>query len=124
MPWAIADTRHDGHSIASRIFEPLKHMIAVRKTLHPLHAEASSSPIWMHNPSVFGLVRHSPRGRVLVLANFSEQRQNVPGHRLMDAGFGVDLIDHLTGDTHRGYFDLPMQPFQSLWLSVADKPGR
>ena len=120
MPWQQAKNRHDASTIEGRIFQSLQHMIAVRKKLHPLHAQAGASAVWMHNERVFGLLRHSPRGRILVLGNFSEEQQIVSAYRLYELGFGRNLIDHLTGNDIHGHYDLPLAPFQAMWLEVND----
>ncbi len=93
-------------------------MIGVRKQLHPFHAQAAASAVSMHNEAVFGLLRHSPRGRILVLGNFSEQPQQISAYRLYELGFGRQLVDHLTGQSIHGHYDLPLAPYQALWLEA------
>ena len=53
------------------------HLIQARKQTYTLHARARAYPVWTHNERVFGLIRESARGRLLVLGNFSEWGQAV-----------------------------------------------
>ena len=91
-------------------------MIQARKHTLSLHAEARCYAVWTHNEQVFGLIRAGARGRLLVLANFTEHRQMVPRHRIHDMGFKGELIDRLEGETLDSWSDLHLEPYQALWL--------
>jgi len=116
MDWELAEKRHDGLSVNGRIFQSLRHLIATRKETPALHAEAAARPVWTHNIHVFGLLRESPHGRVLVLGNFSAQAQTIPAYRLHELGFTGTLRDQLTGNHLSPYVDQLLEPYQSLWL--------
>lgn len=117
MDWARAEERHDWWSVAGRIYHGLIHMLAVRQRSAALHAQAGAFPVWTHNEAVFGLLRDSPRGRVLALANFSERPQTVPGYRLHEMVFGGRLIDRLTGREINSAPGITLEGYEALWLA-------
>ncbi len=116
MDWHRAGQRHDEQTVTARIFHETRKMIQARKHTLSLHAEARCYAVWTHNEQVFGLIRASARGRLLVLANFAERRQTVPRHRVHDMGFKGELIDRLEGEILDGWSDLQLEPYQALWL--------
>ncbi|MGB1252476.1 MAG: alpha-amylase family protein [Candidatus Promineifilaceae bacterium] len=116
MDWISAEKRHDRDSIIGRIFHTLQHMIATRKKLHPLHAQAITKPVWTHNNAVLGIVRESARGRILGLGNFSPEWQVISARRLNDLGFDQTLTDHLSQQQFDANSSIPLAPYQSRWL--------
>ncbi|MDJ0754399.1 MAG: alpha-amylase family protein [Ardenticatenaceae bacterium] len=116
MDWDLAQQRFSSHQPAGRIFQGLRHLAQARKNTPALHSQAASKAVWTHNDHVFGLLRYSPRGRILLLGNFSEEPQQVPSYRLEELGFQGELIDHLTGQIKSTHFELLLQPFEALWL--------
>jgi amylosucrase len=116
MDWRKAGQRHDGETVTARIFHETCKMIRARKHTLSLHAEARCYAVWTHNEQVFGLIRAGARGRLLVLANFTEHRQMVLRHRIHDMGFKGELIDRLEGETLDSWSDLQLEPYQALWL--------
>lgn len=117
MDWSFAASRHNCESIPGRIYHNLRDMILTRKQLFQLHAQSKTSAVYTHNEQVFGLLRHSPRGNILALGNFSESFQFVTGQRLRELGFGHDLHDHLGKRFINGQFGITLAPFQAVWLS-------
>ncbi|MFN2134804.1 MAG: alpha-amylase, partial [Candidatus Promineifilaceae bacterium] len=105
------------------IFQGLQRVIAARKKLPALHAQAGAHAVWTHNEHVFGLLRDSPRGRVLILGNFSEAPQIVPAYRLAEMGFGGRLIDRLSGRELAGHNDLALEPYAYYWVQVDEGVG-
>jgi hypothetical protein len=81
-----------------------------------LHAAARTLPVWTYNEAVLGLIRESPRGRLLILANFSDYQQFVTAHRLHELGFEGLLADRLTGQAVESWHGLDLQPYASVWL--------
>ena len=117
MDWDSAENRHNPNTVAGRIFKPLQHLLTLRKSLSLLHANATINPVWTKNEAVFGLLRQSPRGEMLVLANFSPRMQVVPSWRTTEVGFEGVLFDHITQTTIDSAFDIPLGPYQMQWLS-------
>ncbi len=120
MDWAAAARRNDPETIAGRIFQGLLPLIRARQTMFELHGRARSYPVWTHNERVFGLIRESARGRVLVLANFSEWGAAVPRRRLDEMGFTGPLTDRLTNQPFDPWSDIYLKAYQFLWLQEDD----
>ena len=116
MDWEQADRRSDGHSINGRIFQGICSLAAARKRTFQLHAKAHTYPVWTHNDAVFGMIRESARGRLLILANFTEHVQIVPRYRLEEMGFNELLVDRLTENPVDVWGDVVLKPYQSCWL--------
>jgi amylosucrase len=91
--------------------------LAVRRRTAALHAQSGAYAVWTHNESVFGLLRDSPRGRVLILANFSERPQTVPGYRLYEMYFGARLVNRLTGRVMESAPGITLEGYEALWLT-------
>ena len=116
MDWAAAARRHDPDTVEGRIFLGLQQLFRARKETFALHGRARSYPVWTHNERVFGLIRESAHGRLLILANFSEWGQAVSRRRLDELGFGGELVERVDGRTLNPYSDIYLEPYQALWL--------
>ncbi|HZD10768.1 MAG TPA: alpha-amylase, partial [Candidatus Binatia bacterium] len=126
MDWNRAAQRQDDRTIVGQIFQGILALVAARKATPALHAQAGSYAVSTYNEHVFGLLRDSPRGRILVVANVSEDAQRVSGTRLQELGFGGALTDLITGLKLDGWPALTLEPYQVLWLSrlAANETGR
>jgi amylosucrase len=116
MDWELVEKRADGQSVHGRIFQAITQLIHTCKQAPALHAQAAAYPVWTHNETVFGLLRQSPRGRLLVLGNFSEKPQPVPTHRLHELGFSHPLHNRLTHQPIPRHTHLMLAPYESIWL--------
>jgi amylosucrase len=119
MDWELAAKRDDWESVNGRLFQSLVSLIQARKLTPALHADAPAYAVWTHNDAVFGLLRESPRGRVLVLGNFSERSQSVPAYRLAEMHFSGPLLDCITQRSLNGWQNIQLEPYESLWLKTA-----
>ncbi|MFN2221355.1 MAG: hypothetical protein ACK2UH_02290, partial [Candidatus Promineifilaceae bacterium] len=84
-----------------------------------LHAQAATYPVWTNNERVFGFLRDSPRGRLLIIGNFSEMPQGVPAFRLHEMGFEGVLVNLLDGRNLESWRNLHLGPFEAMWLVKA-----
>lgn len=116
MDWHQAEQRHDWQTLTARIFQAIRSMIQTAKHTLNLHAQARCYAVWTYNEQVFGLIRASARGKLLVLANFSEHDQIVPRHRIHDMGFKGVLVNRLGEQPLDSWSDLKLEPYQVLWL--------
>lgn len=116
MDWQLAEDRCNPDTVSGRIFEGLQKQIHARKRTKALHAQASTYAVWTENEHVFGLIRTSPRGRLLVLANFSEHFQQVKVGRMQALGFGGALANHLERSFVDARRDVMLAPYQAVWL--------
>lgn len=122
MDWAKAEARQNITTITGRIFMGIQQLLQARQQLPALHAQALTVPVWTHNEQVFGLIRDSPRGRVLILANFSERPQPISRDHIASMGLKGGLRDHLTGFTITRQPHLHLDPYQVVWLAVSNEP--
>ena len=97
MDWDAAARRHTPGTVEARIFEGLQHLAAVRSTVHEFHADTPGTALDVGNSKVFAWHRSGPRGRILVLANVTDEDFSVD---TMHGGAGHDgeWIDLLTGE--------------------------
>lgn len=116
MDWDLAEKRHDWQNVHGRIFQGVAQLVQARKRTPALHAQAAAYPVWTHNESVFGLLRQSPRGQILVLGNFSERPQTVPAHRVQELGFGGQRHDLISGEAVSTWQDVVLDPYGTVWL--------
>lgn len=117
MDWERAESRYDWWSVPGRIFNGIRHLLDARRRTAALHAQTGTFAVWTHNEAVFGLLRDSPRGRVLALANFSERPQTVPGYRLHEMVFGGRLFDRLSGRLMESAPGITLEGYEVLWLT-------
>ena len=116
MDWEAAAGRGDDGGVNGRLFQGMCRLIEARKQMDAFHAQASKRPVWTYNDHVFGLVRQSPRGQVLVLGNFSDQPQTITRQRLAELGFSGALLDRLNKRYFDGWFEMRLEPYQAVWL--------
>ena len=119
MDWQKAEERHDPHTITGRIYSGLCQLIEARQRTEVLHAETAVTPIWPHNDHVLGLLPHNPRGRLLILANVTEQPQTISRDRLRALGFHGLLRNRLDEQPVNMWHDLTLEPYQVVWLQQA-----
>lgn len=120
MDWEAAARRHRQGTAEAAIFEGLQRLASRRASTPALHADAAARPARCDNPHVFALLRESARGRLLLLANFSDARQRVPRSAVEGLGFKGDLRDRLEGRMYEGaHKTIQLDPYESLWLEPA-----
>ncbi len=110
--------REEPGAVAARIYGGLRRLIDVRKG-HPAFAGGEMAVVDPGNGHVFGYVRQSAAGRILVLANFSETEQRISANTIRAQGLSYDFQDLVTGDPLRLAGDLMLDPYQFMWLVAA-----
>lgn len=116
MDWQKAADRHNKQTISGQLFTELCHMIEARKRTSLLHAETAVTPVWVHNDHVLGLLRQSAHGRLLILANFTEQPQLISLSRVRHLLTTRLFRDILTDEQLGNAGDLVLEPYQVMWL--------
>lgn len=122
IDWDKAERRHQRGSVEQRIFDGLKHMIAVRQSTAAFADHNNRELIDSDNPHLFAFWRTNPvdlDDRVLVLANFDAEPQAFELASLGSRGrFGherwVDLLAGPVTVSSEGVIELP--PFGFHWL--------
>ena len=124
MDWTKVASRHDPNTIVGQIYQGLIGLIATRKSTPALHSLGLIQPMWTDNDRVFALSRQSPRGRLLLLANFHESEQSVTADSIHYGNLDGNVLNLLDKR------DLPIQqrnvaivngriylkPYESMWL--------
>ena len=119
MDWARAEKRHE-RGAAGRIFAGMRRLANARKRAPSLHAEAACEAVWTGNAQVFGLLRSSARGRLLVLANVSEAPQTVARDAIVGLGVAAPWVDRLRSEPWAADGAVELGPYDVLWLESAD----
>ena len=119
MDWDKAADRDDWLTVQGQIFHSMKQLVAARKQAPALHAEAAAYAVWTNNEHVFGLLRESPHGRILILGNFSEWGQAISRRRVQELGFGGMLEDLISTRNLDAWSDIYLEPYQPMWLTTA-----
>lgn len=109
--------RKDAGTIPGQIYQGLKRLIELRKATEAI---GGNPPEFIHsgNPHVFGYIRRKGSQQVLVLNNFSDHTQIIPGNILRLSGLGYQFKDLVSGKTVEIKEDLSFAPFQFMWLDL------
>ena len=118
MDWAAAERRGDPHSVEGRLWEGLRRLVAARRATRAAHAQGAAEPLWTGNDHVFGLLRSQAGERLLLLANFTPERQPVALAVLDERGLAL-TEDAAQPDGRPVVLEedtLVLEPYQYLWL--------
>ena len=118
MDWTAAERRGDPASIEGRLWDGLRRLVAERRATRAAHAQGVADPLWTGNDHVFGLVRERAGQRLLLLANFTPERQPVHLAVVHDHGFELSQeAARADGRPVTTQGDLVvLEPLQYLWL--------
>lgn len=116
--WEAAELRHDKESVAGRIYLGLLRLIQVRQQ-NLAFSRAETEIVDTGNEHVFGYFRQHDEQSVLVLANFSEERQILAARRLRLLGLRKTLTDLVAGKIIVATEELELAPYQFTVLLVS-----
>jgi amylosucrase len=129
IDWDRAELRHQHGSIENRIFEGLKKLIAVRKTI-PAFADFNNRELLsVDNPHLFVFIRSHPQKpgeKVLVVANFDSRSQHLHLANLGNRGlFQYGQPRDLASGESPAVFEnsLVVPPFRFYWLTDQGHAG-
>lgn len=105
-------------SIRVRIFRSLQKLLALRKS-HAAFRGIDMELFDVDNPHILGFVREFAGQRIVVVANFSEQRQQIDGNRVRMAGLGRFFVDLISGREFGTSDDIRLEAYDLLWLERA-----
>jgi amylosucrase len=121
MDWAAAERRHDPGSVEGRLWAGLRRLVQARRGIRAVHAQGATRPLWTGNQHVFGLEREHAGDRLLMLANFTADGQEVPLSIVHERGFELradaGAIDGRPVRVRRGV--IVLEPYHHLWLHAA-----
>lgn len=109
--WQRMEKRHDTTTLEGRIYQGLRRLILLRKSLAGLAGQQTRF-IYTGNPHVFGYLREHEQ-RVLVLANFSEYRQVVDERLLPIYGMSLGVVDLISENEPT----TTLEPYQFQWIA-------
>ncbi|NND15032.1 MAG: alpha amylase [Eudoraea sp.] len=121
QPWNVVASFEKKESDAFHIFQTIKRMIYLRKKESCLADPIPRTFIDLKNPHLLGYWRTRPDSdmSILVLANFSPNRQTIRIKDIIESGYPktenvVDLIGEKQMSLKRGW--IAIQPYQLFWL--------
>jgi amylosucrase len=123
IDWEKAERRHEQGSVEQRIFDGLKKMIAVRKTIDAFADFNNRELIELDNPHLFAFWRTNPfaaGSHVLVVANFDDAPQYLDLSSLGNRGLFQfhGLMDLYSGESPALFKDqLVVPPYHFYWLT-------
>lgn len=114
MDWEKAEKRHDMGTVEGILFTSIKEMIQVRKDNSIFASKIPSIPVDTGNKAVFAFHRED---KMLVLANFSEERQTVNCNAVNWFGLPWELHDLIQGKSVPLWENIVLGPYEYLWLA-------
>ena len=114
MDWEKAEKRHDMGTVEGILFTSIKEMIQVRKDNSIFASNIPSIPVDTGNKAVFAFHRED---KMLVLANFSEERQTVNCNAVNWFGLPWELHDLIQGKSVPLWENIVLGPYECLWLA-------
>ena len=109
--WERAARRRDNSSVPGRIYLGLLKLIQIRQQ-NRAFSRAETEIIDTGNDRVFGYFRSQQEQNVLVLANFSEEEQEIIAKRLRMLGMRKIFTDIVSGKTISAVQKLVLEPYQ------------
>ncbi len=114
--WERARERRDPSSVPGRVYQGLLRLIQLRGQ-NLAFSRAETEIVDTGNPHVFGFFRSSEQGEVFVLANFSEEAQQLEARRLRQMGMRKTMVDLHAGRVVTATQELDVEPYQLMVLS-------
>jgi amylosucrase len=118
MDWAAAARRDEPESVEGRLWGGLRRLAAARRATRAAHAQAAAELLWTGNDHVFGLLRSKAGQRLLLLANFTAERQPLGLAVVHERGLEL-TADAAQPDGRPAVVEgdvLVLEPYQHLWL--------
>lgn len=113
--WDKAALRNDSGSCASQIFHGILKLGRIRQTNHAFDRSETEFAD-LGNDHVLGFFRHHPEQTALVLANFSEQDQEISGTRLRQLGLRKTFTDVVSGQVVMAVQTLKLEGYRFMVL--------
>lgn len=109
--------RTEQETVVGRIYHGLQHLIALRKATPALSGHQTDI-IHVGNDHVFAYLRVHEGERLVVLANFTEQSQEIAANELRLYGLGYRFTELISESTVALTETLALEPYQVLWLKA------
>jgi amylosucrase len=115
--WGQRERRRDRATVEGRIFAGLARLIGLRKRQPALWGGAAEF-VETSNARLFGYIREHSGQRLLIVANFSEQPQELDANRLRIYGPGYRFADLISGESRTAEGPLRLGPYEYVWLEA------
>ncbi|OEK06906.1 amylosucrase [Roseivirga misakiensis] len=120
MDWKKSKKRNTKKSVEFEVFQSLKKMIAVRKTVAEFADHNNTHLIEVSNDHVFAFERKFESKSTFVVANFKDSDQEIYPH-LVFPQTGVNpfkMVDRITGKSVKAVEGkIMLKPYQYYWLT-------
>lgn len=113
--WEKLNERSDPESVTGKIFNGLLKLIRLREKTQALSGSETEFAD-AGNDHVLAYFRHYESNSVFVLANFSNEEQNIAGNRLRLLGLSKTITDIVGGKTITATQNLTLDPYQFMVL--------
>jgi amylosucrase/maltose alpha-D-glucosyltransferase/alpha-amylase len=114
--WKVAEKRREKGSIPGRIYQGLQRLIQLRQQ-NLAFTRAETEFVDTGNKHVFGYFSTHGNYTVFVLANFSENEQEIEARRLRQLGLRKTMMDMVSGKTIIATHELILESYQFVVLS-------
>ncbi len=112
--WDRYGQRHDQDSVPGSLYQRFNKLCQIRREITAFAGETEVIPT--RSDHVFGYIRHSAQQRIFILANFSEEPQEIFGNEIRLYGLGYQFTDLVTGKDISSAQNLRLEPYQFVWL--------
>jgi len=116
--WERARDRRDDQTPVGQVYTQIQRLIQLRQQ-NLAFTRSETELLDTGNRHVFGFFRNHGRNSVLVVANFSEQTQQLEARRLRQLGMRKTMVDLFAGRAVTATRELTLDPYQLSVLSRA-----
>jgi len=123
MDWQAAALRRDRRTVAGRVFQGLRALVEVRRSLPQLEVSTAAATLDLGHPHLFAFVRRHPLGTFLAVHNLTERPQRLDLGVLSTAGLEL-AYDRLRSAVVASDADgIELDPYGVLWLTEPPRPA-
>jgi amylosucrase/maltose alpha-D-glucosyltransferase/alpha-amylase len=113
--WNKIKERSEPESPTGKLFIGLLKLVQLRERTQALSG-TNTEFADTGNDHILAYFRHYEDSSVFILANFSDQEQNIAGNRLRQLGLSKTVTDVVGGKTIIAAQNLPLEPYQFMML--------
>ena len=117
--WEAAGDLTDAETLEWRFFHEMSRLFQLRKQF-PAFRNGGMSVIDTGNPHLFGYIRGIPSQRLLIVANFSEFDQVLPGKFSLAAGINKPSLEVVTQTRVASGKDILFSGYRYMWIDISD----
>jgi amylosucrase len=120
MDWGLAKSRNDLSTVSGRIFQGIKHMIAIRKASPEFADTDNCLLVDCNNQHLFAYLRIFNNSKTLAICNLNDHPEAINMNTLIQVGFDLvkGVSDKLTGDRIAfNEYQYVLKPYQVVWVA-------